>query len=79
MNKFPFDKRYELKDVDGENYFIDCDEYIRRSKDAVPAFRLEENEVYAYGKPTKIIGYLNGMQISDLDGKIIIHFIDEKK
>ncbi|AER32322.1 hypothetical protein [Pantoea ananatis] len=77
MNKFPFDKRYELKDVDGEDYFIDCDEYIRRSKDAIPAFRLEENEVYVYGKPTKTIGYLKGKKILDFDGNEIIRFINE--
>lgn len=76
MKKFPFDKRYELKSADGESYYIDEDEYVRISNSGQPAYRFEDDEVYTYGQPTKIIGYLEGRKVVSKAGETILTFED---
>ncbi|WP_286863203.1 MULTISPECIES: hypothetical protein [Pantoea] len=74
MKKFPLDKRYEIKGSDGESYYIDGDEYVRHSDSGQPAYRFEDDEVYTYGQPTKIIGYLEGRKVVSKSGETILKF-----
>ena len=76
MKKFPLDKRYEIKSADGESYYIDEDEYVRHSGTGRPAYRFEDEEVYTYGQPTKIIGYLEGRKVVSIEGETILQFED---
>lgn len=76
MKKFPLDKRYEIVDADGDKYFIEEDEYIRHSDNGKPAFRIEDDEVYAYGRPTEIVGHIVGKEVVSQEGEIILQFID---
>ncbi|MGM5532522.1 hypothetical protein ACP3UV_22305 [Mixta calida] len=72
MEKYPFDKRYEVKSFDGGRYFIDCDEYIRTVAGAKPIYRLDGDELYTYGNNAKLMGYLEGNQVIGLDGNVFL-------